>query len=74
MSGIRLHRKVKALAGQGPGELIRLVKLETAYQLLEKQNLTVAEVAYRVGFSNPTSFSVSFSRHFGFPPKSVGIV
>ncbi|GAA4312805.1 hypothetical protein GCM10023149_08310 [Mucilaginibacter gynuensis] len=74
MSIIQLHRKLKAVAGQGPGELIRLIRLETAYQLLEKQNLTVAEVAYKVGFSNPTSFSVSFSRHFGFPPKSVGVV
>lgn len=71
LSRTQLHRKLKDVAGQGPGELIRLIRLEKAYLLLQKENLNVAEVAYMVGFSNPASFSASFSRHYGFPPKKV---
>lgn len=71
LSRTQLHRKLKDIAGQGAGELIRLVRLEKAYLLLQKENLNVAEVAYRVGFSSPASFSASFSRHYGFPPKEV---
>lgn len=69
LSRTQLHRKLKALIGQAPGELIRIVRLQYARNLLERRVATVAEVAYMVGFSSPASFSASFSRHFGFPPK-----
>lgn len=72
LSRAQLHRKLKGVVGQSPGELIRTVRLQYAHNLLLQQTMTVAEVAYLVGFSSPASFSVSFSRHFGFPPKKAG--
>ncbi|NCD69749.1 response regulator [Mucilaginibacter agri] len=74
LSRTQLHRKLKDLIGQAPGELIRTIRLQYAHDLLKRQIATVAEVAYMVGFSNPASFSASFSRHFGFPPKKVDIL
>ena len=71
LSRTQLHRKLKALVGQAPGELIRIVRLQYAHDLLRRRVATVAEVAYMVGFSSPASFSTSFSRHFGFAPKTV---
>ena len=71
LSRTQLHRKLKALIGQAPGELIRIVRLQYAHDLLQRRVLTVAEVAYKVGFSTPASFSTSFSRHFGYPPRDV---
>jgi signal transduction histidine kinase/DNA-binding response OmpR family regulator len=71
LSRTQLHRKLKAIIGQAPGELIRIVRLQYAHDLLERRAATVSEVAYMVGFSSPASFSASFSRHFGFPPKTV---
>ncbi|MDN5284230.1 MAG: response regulator [Mucilaginibacter sp.] len=71
LSRTQLHRKLKALIGQSPGELIRIVRLQYAHDLLQRRIATVAEVAYMVGFSSPASFSTSFSRHFGFSPKTV---
>lgn len=71
LSRTQLHRKLKALIGQAPGELIRIVRLQYAHDLLKRRAATVAEVAYMVGFSSPASFSTSFSRHFGFSPKAV---
>lgn len=71
LSRTQLHRKLKGLIGQAPGELIRIVRLQYAHDLLERRVATVSEVAYMVGFSSPASFSTSFSRHFGFAPKTV---
>jgi AraC-like DNA-binding protein len=71
LSRTQLHRKLKGLIGQGPGELIRIVRLQYAHELLERRVATVSEVAYRVGFGSPASFSASFSRHFGFAPSKV---
>lgn len=71
LSRTQLHRKLKDLIGQSPGEMIRIIRLQYAHNLLQRQVATVAEVGYMVGYSSPASFSASFSRHFGFPPKSV---
>ncbi|MDP9078673.1 MAG: ATP-binding protein [Bacteroidota bacterium] len=71
LSRTQLHRKLKGLIGQAPGELIRIVRLQYAHNLLERRVATVSEVAYMVGFGSPASFSASFSRHFGFAPSKV---
>jgi CheY-like chemotaxis protein len=71
LSRTQLHRKLKTLLGQAPGELIRIVRLQYAHDLLERRVATVSEVAYMVGFGSPASFSASFSRHFGFAPSKV---
>lgn len=71
LSRTQLHRKLKGLIGQAPGELIRIVRLQNAHDLLTRRVATVAEVAYMVGFGSPAGFSSSFSRHFGFPPSKV---
>lgn len=71
LSRAQMHRKLKGIIGQAPGELIRAIRLHYAHDLLQRQISTVAEVAYMVGFGSPASFSASFSRHFGFPPSKV---
>jgi signal transduction histidine kinase/DNA-binding response OmpR family regulator len=69
MSRVQLHRKLKGLTNQSPGELIRVFRLQRAFDMLKQKAGTVSEVAYMVGFSNPNSFSTSFSKHFGFAPS-----
>ena len=71
LSRTQLHRKLKGLTGQGPGELIRSVRLQRAYELLKKKTGTIAEIGYMVGFGNPNNFSTSFSKYFGFAPSEV---
>ncbi|WP_310396413.1 two-component regulator propeller domain-containing protein [Hymenobacter sp.] len=70
MSRTQVHRKLKALTGQSPGENIRTVRLNRARALLQAQVSTVAEVAYQVGFGSPAAFSTAFSRQFGYPPSA----
>ena len=70
MSRTQIHRKLKALTGQSPGECIRSTRLLRALALLQAQVGTVAEVAYQVGFGSPAAFSTAFSRQFGYPPSA----
>ncbi|MDB5268293.1 MAG: hypothetical protein JWP58_1333, partial [Hymenobacter sp.] len=62
MSRTQIHRKLKALTGQSPGESLRATRLNRALVLLQAQVGTVAEVAYQVGFGSPAAFSTAFSR------------
>ncbi|MEQ9050474.1 MAG: helix-turn-helix domain-containing protein, partial [Marinoscillum sp.] len=67
-----LIRKVKALTGITPMTFLRTYRLNTAYELLTKENLTVSEVSYKTGFSDPNYFATSFKKHFGKNPSQVG--
>nr|WP_232342315.1 hybrid sensor histidine kinase/response regulator transcription factor [Hymenobacter negativus] len=71
LSRTQVHRKLKALTGQSPGESLRTTRLNRALVLLQAQVGTVAEVAYQVGFGSPAAFSTAFSRQFGMPPSAV---
>ncbi len=50
--------------------VLRSHRLELARQLLAEQDITVAEVAYRVGFNRASYFSTAFKRKFGIGPKT----
>ena len=71
MSRMQLHRKLTALTGQSPGEFIRYLRLHRAIELLQKGVGTVSEIAYSVGFSDPSNFSKCFHKQFGKPPSDV---
>ncbi len=49
---------------------IRKIRLTEAKRLLEEDNITVAEVSYKTGFSNPYYFSRCFKQKFGMPPST----
>ena len=70
MSRVGLYKKLLTLSGKTPLEFIRSVRLQRAAQLLEKSNLTIAEVAYEVGFNDPKYFSKFFKVHFKILPSA----
>ena len=63
------YRKVKALTGLTPADYIRTLRMNRAAELLRHDNITVAEVAYKVGISEPHYFSKLFKQQFGVSPK-----
>ena len=69
MSRVQLHRKLTALVGQSARDFIRTIRLKKAAQLLKKNSGTVSEIAYDVGFSNPSHFSKCFREQFGKLPS-----
>ncbi len=68
LSRVQLYRKVKALTGCAPVELIRVSRLKRAQQLLQAGGRTISEIAYEVGFSSPSYFTKCYKDHFGVPP------
>ena len=69
MSRTQLFRKIKALTNQTPGEFIRTIRLKRASRLLEQNFGNVAQVAYEVGFNNPSYFAKCFRELFGKLPS-----
>lgn len=67
-----LYAKVKTLTGSTPQGLISAYRMNIAMQLLSAGNISVGEVAFKVGSSSPYTFSREFKKHFGFPPSKVG--
>ena len=71
LSRVQLYRKVKAITGSSPVELLRTARLNRGHQLLLTTDKTVSEVAYAVGFSAPAYFTKCFKDEFGFVPGEV---
>jgi signal transduction histidine kinase/ligand-binding sensor domain-containing protein/DNA-binding response OmpR family regulator len=70
MSRVHLYKKLQALTGKSPLEYIRVIRLQHAAQLLEKSQLTVSEIAYKVGFNNPKYFARYFKEEYHMLPSA----
>ena len=68
LSRVQLYRKVKAITGSSPVELLRTARLNRGYQLLLTTDLSISEVAYQVGFTAPSYFTKCFKEEFGLLP------
>lgn len=51
---------------------LRNRRLELARVLVRTQEIPIAQIGYRVGFSNPAAFATAYKKHFGHPPSSEG--
>ncbi len=71
LSRVQFYRKIKALTNYSPNELLRIIRLKKAYQLLTSTESTVAEVGYKVGFASPSYFSKCFKEYYGELPAEV---
>ena len=68
-----MNRKIKALTGKTPMEWVMEYRLNKALQLLQDHNdgKNISEIAYEVGFSDPSYFSKKFKDQFGILPSQV---
>ena len=69
MSRVNLYKKLLSITGSTPSEFIRTIRLQRAEQLLRQSGMTVAEIAYKVGFNNPRYFSKYFKDQYGMMPS-----
>lgn len=69
MSVSTLRRRLLSAAGKSPKAYIQAIQMERAIQLLDEQDLTVAQIANLCGFSETSNFSHTFKRVYGCTPS-----
>jgi signal transduction histidine kinase/DNA-binding response OmpR family regulator len=71
LSRSQLHRKLKSLTGLSATAFVNRIKLETAYEEILNTELTLSEIAYGLGYSDPAYFSKLFKKAFGKSPSEL---
>ncbi len=68
LSKSTLYRKIKSMTGLAARDFVRNVKMKKACVMLVEHNLTIAEIAYATGFTDPKYFTRCFKDEFGVTP------
>jgi signal transduction histidine kinase/DNA-binding response OmpR family regulator len=71
LSHSQTYRKIKAITGKSTAVFIRSIRLQYAKELLETEDKTVSEIAYDVGFNDPSWFSRAFKEEFKVSPSEL---
>jgi AraC-like DNA-binding protein/TolB-like protein len=66
-----LRRKLLSCSRKTVNQFIREVRLQKALEILQNEEITASEVAYKVGFGSPAYFNTCFHKYFGYPPGKV---
>lgn len=69
LSKAQLYRKIKALTGTSPADILREARLKRADRYLQTTDKNIAEIAYEVGFSSPSYFTKCYREYFGHTPN-----
>ena len=67
----QLYRKLKATSGKSTAMFIRSIRLQKGKELIQTTNKTISEVAYEVGFNDPSYFSRAFKEEYGSAPSAI---
>ncbi len=70
LSESQLYRKLKATSGKSTALFIRSIRLQKAKGLIQTTDKTISEIAYDVGFNDPSYFSRAFKEAFGNSPST----
>lgn len=71
LSESQIYRKLKAITGKSTSVFIRSVRLQKAKEMLLTTDKSISEIAYEVGFNDPSWFSRAFKEEFGFSPSAM---
>lgn len=69
LSRVQFYRKVKAMTGLTPVDMLRSFRLSKSVDLLKTKQLTISEIAYECGFSSPSYYTRCFKEKFGVSPS-----
>ena len=70
---ITLLRRVKSVTGRTPIEILVDLRLTKAMELIKAKSAdqSIGNIAYEVGFNDPSYFARKFKEHFGILPSQV---
>jgi len=71
LSESQIYRKLKAITGKSTAVFIRSVRLQKAKKLIQTTDKTISEIAYEVGFNDPSWFGRAYKEEFGFAPSDM---
>lgn len=68
MSRVTLYRKIKAISNLSPLELINIIRLKKAAELLAECEYKIYEISDIVGYSSQSNFARNFHKQFNMTP------
>lgn len=74
MSRVQLYRKVKALTGTSPSDILREMRLSRGHWLLTHTDHSISEIAAEVGYAVPSYFTACFKKQYGVNPTELRTV
>jgi AraC-like DNA-binding protein len=69
MSRSKFYRKFSEITDRPPAELINMIRLKRASNLLLYDRKSISEAAYESGFSSPSYFTKTFIRYYKQRPS-----
>ncbi len=71
LSESQTYRKLKSITDKSTALFIRSVRLQKGKELIETTDKTISEIAYQVGFNDPSWFSRAFKKEFNLAPSDI---
>lgn len=62
------YGKIKSIVGMAPFDFLRHIRMQRAEDLISRSQMTISEVAYAVGFTDPKYFTKCFKKETGMTP------
>jgi DNA-binding response OmpR family regulator len=69
MSRTRVYQKIRSLSGQSIGDFVRTIRLRKAREIMTHEDVSLAEVMYRIGIQTQSYFTKAFKKEFGKTPS-----
>ena len=69
ISSVYLNKKISALTGKTSSEFVRSIRIKQGAVLLTKTQLSISEIAYEIGYTDPKYFSKYFKEEYGMLPS-----
>ncbi len=70
MSRMHLLRRLKPLVNQSPAHYIRDIRLIRAKEMIEKEDLSIGEICFKIGFQSQSHFTRAFIEKYGVRPTA----
>lgn len=67
-SRTKLYQKIKSISDQSVGEFIRTIRLKKSIQIMTHEDISMNEVANRIGLQSSSNFSRVFKKEYGKSP------
>lgn len=71
MNTSKLKKSFKQLYGSTVFKYITSLRIEKAKELIQKENYTISQASYEVGYKNPQHFTVAFKKKLGYLPSQL---